>query len=433
MEPIENLNKLSGRIACKGKAEGLARVINHYDDLDRIKEGDILIASQTDMNYSPYLQKCRGLITEMGGRYCHAAIYSRENNLPCITNVQNAKKIIKDESFIILDADRNEIYEKNNSLKKILTNLEDIDISNENIGEKIKNLFILSKNGINIPKGFVLSNEVYFKFIEPIKDELLSILAEKNPEKSSKLIQDLFLSKSLEGLKESLDETLKVFDDDIFFAVRSSGFCYSNGDLLIEDSDNKSLAGQFESYLKVPKGGVEDAIKLCWSSLYNCRSLKSFHINSNNEYINSSMSVIIQEMIQAEYCAVMMTKDPLDERRVFGIESTYGSCEAIVSGKITGDLILCDRVSKKIIEKEIGKKTNKIVYSVFSKKNFNNQTLEPISNNLINLFALNEEKIKELVNTGLRIESLFGKPQDIEAVFSKEKLYILQTRNITTI
>ena len=104
--------KLSGRVVCSGKVEGIARIINSYEDLDNVKEGDILVAAQTDMNYTPYLEKSSGLITETGGRYCHAAIYARENNLTCIVGVLNAREIIIDNKPLILDGNVNEIYLK---------------------------------------------------------------------------------------------------------------------------------------------------------------------------------------------------------------------------------------------------------------------------------------------------------------------------------
>ena len=107
---MEKQEKLSGRVICRGKVEGFARIIREYGDLENVEEGEIMVASQTDMNYTPYLQKCVGLITETGGRYCHAAIYSRENNIPCITNVKEAKEKLNHSSVIVLDADRNEIY-----------------------------------------------------------------------------------------------------------------------------------------------------------------------------------------------------------------------------------------------------------------------------------------------------------------------------------
>ncbi|MFH1406065.1 MAG: PEP-utilizing enzyme, partial [Nanoarchaeota archaeon] len=89
----------------------LTRIINEYKDLKSVQQGEILVTAQTDMNYTPYLQQCAGLITESGGRYSHAAIYARENNLPCITGVENARKLFSEGLALTLDADRNEIYQ----------------------------------------------------------------------------------------------------------------------------------------------------------------------------------------------------------------------------------------------------------------------------------------------------------------------------------
>lgn len=106
---MENEIILNGRVACKGYVEGEARLINEYKDLENIRNGDILVAQQTDMNYTLYLDKCVGIITERGGRFSHAAIYSRENSIPCITAVKGALESIIDGTKYILDANNNEI------------------------------------------------------------------------------------------------------------------------------------------------------------------------------------------------------------------------------------------------------------------------------------------------------------------------------------
>ena len=100
---------LSGRVVSRGVVVGLARVIGSYNDLETINEGDIMVAAQTDMNFTPYLEQCVGLITERGGRYCHAAIYSRENQIPCITGIKDARTLIEDGTRIELNADTNEV------------------------------------------------------------------------------------------------------------------------------------------------------------------------------------------------------------------------------------------------------------------------------------------------------------------------------------
>jgi phosphohistidine swiveling domain-containing protein len=102
---------LKGRVASIGDGivKGYARIINNEAELEKIQLGDIMVAPQTDINFVPALELCTGLITEQGGRFCHAAIYSRENNLPCITDVNNARKVIPDGAEIIIDTNSNSI------------------------------------------------------------------------------------------------------------------------------------------------------------------------------------------------------------------------------------------------------------------------------------------------------------------------------------
>lgn len=305
-------------------------------------------------------------------------------------------------------------------------------IHNGSHGEKSRNLYILYQKGFNVPRGYVFPNEEYVNFMSPLKIKLNQLIKAEKPSDSCDSIKNLFLETSLNGLRDPFYRTLEDFSDNTYFAVRSSGFSSINGKLILEDSAETALAGQYESFLRVPKSSVEDAVKLCWASLFNERSLRSFKAKSNETYLSSGMSVIIQEMIVGEYSAVMMTRDPLDERDLLGIESTYGPCESLVSGKVTGDFILCDKQSGQVIERDLGSKLYRIEYSEFSFDNQENHSLKENSDGLKNSYALNDGQIKRLFSTGMKIEKIFGKPQDIEAVFFKDKLYIVQTRNITT-
>jgi pyruvate,water dikinase len=108
---MEKKFTLSGRVASIGEGfvKGIARIINNEAELDKIQAGDIMIAAQTDINFVPAMEQCVGLVTEQGGRFCHAAIYSRENYLPCITDVENARQIITDGAEIILNTHKNTI------------------------------------------------------------------------------------------------------------------------------------------------------------------------------------------------------------------------------------------------------------------------------------------------------------------------------------
>ena len=99
--------EIKGRVACRGRVEGPVRVVLGYSDLAKVREGDIMVAQQTDVNFTPALRRAAGLIAEDGARFCHAAIYARENELPCIIGIADACNRLQNAEWAVLDADAN--------------------------------------------------------------------------------------------------------------------------------------------------------------------------------------------------------------------------------------------------------------------------------------------------------------------------------------
>jgi len=100
---------LHGRRASSGVAKGRVLIIESYDDLEKVENGSIIVASQTDINFAPYLKRCAGLITETGGRFCHAAIFARENGIPCLTGVSDVMDFLNNGDFVELNADDSKV------------------------------------------------------------------------------------------------------------------------------------------------------------------------------------------------------------------------------------------------------------------------------------------------------------------------------------
>lgn len=104
LEEKVSSKEVKGSPAYKGKVKGIARVILYRKDLDKIKEGEILVTPMTEAFYTPYLKKVKGIVTNEGGITCHAAIISREMKIPCIIGTRNATKILKTGDRVELDA-----------------------------------------------------------------------------------------------------------------------------------------------------------------------------------------------------------------------------------------------------------------------------------------------------------------------------------------
>ena len=103
-----NADFVKGMIASKGVAEGIAKVIrfdeNIVEQMNSMKRGQILIAGQTRPILMPAIEKASAIVTDEGGITSHAAIVSREFNIPCIVGTHNATRIFKDGDRILVDA-----------------------------------------------------------------------------------------------------------------------------------------------------------------------------------------------------------------------------------------------------------------------------------------------------------------------------------------
>lgn len=103
-EKIANQNILKGQSASKGKAKGKVIIFRSVADIPKVKRGDIMVAACTVPSFVPAMEKAAAIVTEMGGLLSHAAIVSRELNIPCVVGVDNVTKILKDSDEVEVDA-----------------------------------------------------------------------------------------------------------------------------------------------------------------------------------------------------------------------------------------------------------------------------------------------------------------------------------------
>lgn len=105
-EIIKKQNEITGVIACKGLARGRVYIINTPIDINKFKEGGIVVSTSTKPSMVPVLTKCGGIVTDEGGLSCHAAIISRELNKPCVIGTKIATKILHDGDLVEVDANK---------------------------------------------------------------------------------------------------------------------------------------------------------------------------------------------------------------------------------------------------------------------------------------------------------------------------------------
>lgn len=99
-----SMKELKGQCACLGKARGKAKIIFTVADAHKMQQGDILVSVATDPDLVPAMKKAAAIITEQGGVTSHAAIVSRELNIPCVIGTKVATKWLKDGDEVEVDA-----------------------------------------------------------------------------------------------------------------------------------------------------------------------------------------------------------------------------------------------------------------------------------------------------------------------------------------
>ena len=108
-----------GKVLLKGEAVGMrigqgeVNVIEHSGEIDRFQKGQVLVTDMTDPDWEPIMKMASALVTNKGGRTCHAAIVSRELGLPCVISTGKGTEVLKEIKEVTIDCSQGEgsIYE----------------------------------------------------------------------------------------------------------------------------------------------------------------------------------------------------------------------------------------------------------------------------------------------------------------------------------
>lgn len=297
-------------------------------------------------------------------------------------------------------------------------------------GGKGANLGEMIKIDIPVPPGFVVTTSSFDLLMQmhDLGKKITLIISSIDVDNTVKLldaseqIKEMILSHEMPAeVKPKVEEAYNNLSDPgsdlTLVAVRSSATA--------EDLPTASFAGQQASFLNV-KGSDElvESIKKCWASLFEPRAI---FYRAKHGFVKSSISVIVQKMIEAEKSGVMFTVDPTTSEDVFLIEATWGLGESIVGGEVSPDSYKVNK-NGEIIDLQVSNKTRMRI-----RDHASNATIElDVPQGKANAQVLTEEEILKIAEFGMALERHYGHPQDIEFAIEKGKIAIVQTRAITT-
>ncbi len=316
---------------------------------------------------------------------------------------------------------------------------EDVDY----VGGKGANLGEMTQEKFPVPNGFIVTSHAYFTFIAEsgLTSKIKTVLARLDVNDSKKLskagkdVRTLILNATPgPEIKEAIVEAYRTLSNgkQALVAIRSSATA--------EDLPEASFAGQQESYMNI-KGtqNVVKTVQMAWSSLFEDRAI-FYREQKGFDHLKVGIAIPVQTMVASEASGVMFTADPIsNDLNVISIEGAYGYGDAVVSGSITPDQYRVDKESLAIVDKQIVGQTRMLAKGSQKPKKadaFRDGSelfWVPVSKQHQEVQKISDKLIIELATIGKKIESHYGKPQDIEWAVEDAKIYITQTRPITTI
>lgn len=301
------------------------------------------------------------------------------------------------------------------------------DGNKKEIGGKARNLTDLIKTGFPVPEGVVVTTAAYERFLDSNDlriciQEALGTLeygdALKVARCAESIRSSILTSPMDRELSQQMDLGMAALGPESLWAVRSSA--------IAEDLEQASFAGQLDTFLNVTKDQVAEHVRRCWASYWNERAI-SYRHDKKIGHLDTGMAVIVQRMVNADSSGIMFTSDPMSGEERIIIESSWGLGESIASGLVTPDRFVCDPQSGELKESSISVKPQAIFLSPEGEKVVDVPEAER------GRPSLTRAKVELVAKLGMKLHQHMNGPQDIEWAAEGDKIYILQSRPITTI
>lgn len=280
------IDTTNAKVLCEGRSigqrigAGKVRIVSNLNEMDKVQDGDVLVSDMTDPDWEPVMKRASAIITNRGGRTCHAAIIARELGVPAIVGCGNATELLVDGQDVTVscaEGDTGFIYEsqidfevQTNSIEsmpelafKIMMNVGNPDrafsftqMPNEGIGLARLEFIINRMIGVH-PKALLNMNSLPREIAQAINERIAGYASPV----------DFYVDKLVEGIS-----TLAVAFMDQPVIVRMSDFKsneYANllGGKLYEPSEENPMLG-FRGASRYVSDNFRDCFEL------ECKALK---------------------------------------------------------------------------------------------------------------------------------------------------------------
>ena len=300
------------------------------------------------------------------------------------------------------------------------------------VGGKGANLGEMTKAGFPVPGGFVVTAAAYDEFIgdNHLKIKIHQVLDSLDPsdtvslERASRQVRKIVSAAPVpEKVAAAVMKAYLKLGEKICVAVRSSATA--------EDLPDASFAGQQETYLNVVgESNVINKLREAWASLFTPRAI-FYRQEKKFDHFKVKIAVPVQKMIQSESSGVMFTINPVNnDKSAVVVEAIWGLGELIVQGSVTPDHFEILKRDLSISNKQINRQTKMMIRKLNGFET-ENEVLA-VAKNRQEKPKISDKTAVEIAELGIKLQQHYFFPQDAEWAVEKGKIYLVQTRPITT-
>lgn len=293
------------------------------------------------------------------------------------------------------------------------------------VGGKGFSLIRMASAGFNVPNGFVCTADFFDGWTHEI--EVGTTWARLQDELSRDAISEHTLSAlkaQIDRLEFSSAQTAAV--TDAMRALNPTGRYAVRSSSPEEDLEGSSFAGMYDSFLGVPASGIAAAIRDVFRSAFDERVF-SYKQIKGFDTSRVRIAVIVMEQVPSETAGVGFSVNPINNDYDEAVlNANYGLGESVVSGRVTPDFLVMDKVNGAVVSKTLGNKARSVVLGGSDGGITEHDNANP------DAFCITDDQAREITQIIIAVEQLYGVPMDIEWAFSDGRLYMLQARPITT-
>jgi len=339
-----------GQVVCVGHSvgtkvgQGMAHVIKDVKDIHKFKEGEVLVTDMTDPDWEPIMKIAGAIVTNRGGRTCHAAIVSRELGIPCLVGCMDATQKVKNGSTVTVsccEGDEGYVYKgkvkfviDKFDLKKVPKTKTKI-MMNVAEPESAFELSLLPNSGVGLAREEFIINSY-------IKIHPRALLEYKH-------VMDPDILKKIDEITEGYKDKAQFFVDKLAQGVARIAGAFYPKDVIVRMSDFKSneYANLIGGKLFEPK---EDNPMIGWrgaSRYYNDNYKAGFKLECKALKKVRDVMGLTNVKLMIPFCRTIEEgKKVLKEMEKAGLERGKNKLQVYVMCEIPSNVILAHEFSK---------------------------------------------------------------------------------------